>query len=183
MRMAGLGEWFTADAANRTPRPSLHDRVHERGKQGSKEKAAHGGPPVLEPAWCAGLHECNLNHRPVTKHDIADAPEAYLGVPIHFVQEPGMPKFVIEREMPAVGQLKAADLQAASQKSCDVLRAMGPQVQWVHSYVTADKINCVYNAEIDSQFREHAQRAGFPANSIARVTAVIDPTTAEPAMA
>jgi hypothetical protein len=137
----------------------------------------------LETAWCAGLDECNLNHPPVTKHDIADAGEAYLGAPIHFPQETDMPKFVIEREMPAVGQLKAADLQAASRKSCDVLQAMGPQVQWVQSYVTADKIYCVYNAESESQIREHAQRAGFPANSISRVTAVIDPITAEPAMA
>jgi hypothetical protein len=94
-----------------------------------------------------------------------------------------MPKFVIERDMPAVGQLKPEELQAASRKSCDVLQAMGPQVQWVQSYVTPDKIYCVYNAESESQIREHAQRAGFPANCISRVMAVIDPTTAEPAMA
>jgi len=74
-------------------------------------------------------------------------------------------------------------LQAVSQKSCDVLQEMGPQVQWVQSYVTGDKIYCIYNAESEAQIREHARRGGFPANSISRVTAVIDPTTAEAAMA
>lgn len=94
-----------------------------------------------------------------------------------------MPKFVIEREIPGAGQMKAADLQAVSRKSCDVLQAMGPQVQWVQSYVTGDKIYCIYNAENEELVREHARRGGFPANSVSRVTAVIDPTTAEPAMA
>ena len=94
-----------------------------------------------------------------------------------------MPKFVIEREIPGVGQMKANDLQAVSRKSCDVLQAMGPQVQWVQSYVTGDKIYCIYNAENEELVREHARRGGFPANSVSRVMAVIDPTTAEPAMA
>jgi len=94
-----------------------------------------------------------------------------------------MPKFVIEREIPGAGQMTRADLQAVSQKSCDVLQEMGPQVQWVQSYVTGDKIYCIYNAESEAQIREHARRGGFPANSISRVTAVIDPTTAEAAMA
>jgi hypothetical protein len=94
-----------------------------------------------------------------------------------------MPKFVIEREIPGAGQMTATDLQAVSRKSCDVLQAMGPQVQWVQSYVTGDKIYCIYNAESEALVREHAQRGGFPANSIARVVAVIDPTTAEPAVA
>jgi hypothetical protein len=94
-----------------------------------------------------------------------------------------MPKFVIEREIPGAGQMTRADLQAVSQKSCDVLQQMGPQVQWVQSYVTGDKIYCIYNAESEAQIREHARRGGFPANSISRVMAVIDPTTAEAAMA
>lgn len=94
-----------------------------------------------------------------------------------------MPKFVIEREIPGVGQMTSNDLQAVSRKSCDVLQAMGPRVQWVQSYVTGDKIYCIYNAESEEQVREHARRGGFPANSVSRVTAVIDPTTAEPAMA
>jgi hypothetical protein len=94
-----------------------------------------------------------------------------------------MPKFVIEREIPGAGQMTRADLQAVSQKSCDVLQQMGPQVQWVQSYVTGDKIYCIYNAESEAQVREHARRGGFPANSISRVMAVIDPTTAEAAMA
>jgi hypothetical protein len=94
-----------------------------------------------------------------------------------------MPKFVIEREIPAAGQLTRDELQAVSRKSCDVLQEMGPQVQWVQSYVTADKIYCIYNAESEAQIREHARLGGFPANSVSRVMAVIDPTTAEPAMA
>lgn len=94
-----------------------------------------------------------------------------------------MPKFVIEREIPGAGQMKADQLQAVSRKSCDVLQAMGPQVQWVQSYVTGDKIYCVYNAESEELVREHARRGGFPANSVSRVMAVIDPTTAEPAAA
>lgn len=94
-----------------------------------------------------------------------------------------MPKFVIEREIPGAGQMTHDELQAVSRKSCDVLQEMGPSVQWVQSYVTSNKIYCVYNAESEAQVREHARRGGFPANSISRVLAVIDPTTAEPAMA
>jgi hypothetical protein len=90
-----------------------------------------------------------------------------------------MPKFVIEREMPAVGKLSAADLKAASQKSCDVLHKMGPQIQWLHSYVTDDKIYCVYMAPDEAAIREHARRGGFPADSIARVRTLIEPATAE----
>lgn len=90
-----------------------------------------------------------------------------------------MPKFVIEREIPGVGQLPAAQLQAISQKSCGVLNELGPQVQWVHSYVTDDKIYCVYIAPDAEAVREHARRGGFPANSVSAVRAIIDPTTAE----
>ena len=90
-----------------------------------------------------------------------------------------MPKFVLERAIPGIGASKPAELQAVSQKSCSVLEELGPQVQWVHSYVTGDKIYCVYNATSEDLVREHARRAGFPADSVARVMAIIDPTTAE----
>jgi hypothetical protein len=90
-----------------------------------------------------------------------------------------MPKYVIERAIPGIGAAKAAELQAISQKSCGVLQELGPDVQWVHSYVTGDKIYCVYNAANEELVREHAKRGGFPANSVSRVLAVIDPTTAE----
>ena len=90
-----------------------------------------------------------------------------------------MPKFVIEREIPGAGNLKPQELQAISQKSCSVLRNLGSQIQWLHSYVTADKIYCVYIAPNEAMVREHAQQGGFPANSISEIRTVIDPTTAE----
>lgn len=90
-----------------------------------------------------------------------------------------MPKFVIEREIPGAGRLSQQDLQAISQKSCGVLGAMGPQIQWVQSYVTEDKIYCVYIAPDEQSVREHASRGGFPANRISRIMSTIDPTTAE----
>ncbi|MDX5340710.1 MAG: DUF4242 domain-containing protein [Cyclobacteriaceae bacterium] len=90
-----------------------------------------------------------------------------------------MPKFVIEREIPGAGNLSAAELKAISQTSCGVLSKMGPQIQWVHSYVTGDKIYCVYNAPNEQMVREHAQMGGFPANVVSKVSTIIDPTTAE----
>lgn len=90
-----------------------------------------------------------------------------------------MPQFVIEREMPGVGGASAGDLKAASQTSCSVLRDLGPEIQWVHSYVTDDKIYCIYRAPNAELIREHAERGGFPANSISEVRTMIDPTTAE----
>jgi hypothetical protein len=90
-----------------------------------------------------------------------------------------MPQFVIEREMPGVGAASAEDLKVASQTSCDVLRDLGPEIQWVHSYVTADKIYCIYRAPSAELIREHAEKGGFPANSISEVRTMIDPTTAE----
>ncbi len=90
-----------------------------------------------------------------------------------------MPKYLIEREIPGAGKLAPKDLQAISQKSCAVLGKMGPQIQWVQSYVTGDKIYCVYVAPNEEMVREHAKQGGFPANRISRVTSVIDPTTAE----
>jgi hypothetical protein len=90
-----------------------------------------------------------------------------------------MPKYVIEREIPGAGKLSAQELQGISQKSCGVLNEMGPQIQWVQSYVTNDKIYCVYIAPNEEMVREHAQKGGFPANRISEVKSVIDPTTAE----
>jgi hypothetical protein len=95
------------------------------------------------------------------------------------VKENTMPKFVIEREIPGAGKLPKQELQAISQKSCGVLQEMGPQIQWVQSYVTDDKIYCVYNAPDEQAVRTHAEKGGFPANTVARVRSVIDPTTAE----
>jgi hypothetical protein len=90
-----------------------------------------------------------------------------------------MPKFVIEREIPGAGSLTPAQLQAISQKSCGVLREMGPEIQWVHSYVTGDKTYCIYIAPNEEMVREHASQGGFPANRVSEITTIIDPTTAE----
>ena len=90
-----------------------------------------------------------------------------------------MPEYVIEREMPGVGKLGPGDLKEASQTSCSVLRDLGPQIQWVHSYVTDNKIYCVYRAPNEELIREHAKLGGLPANKISQVRTTIDPTTAE----
>lgn len=90
-----------------------------------------------------------------------------------------MPKFLIERDIPGAGSRTPAQLQAISQKSCGVLREMGPEIQWVHSYVTGDKIYCIYIAPNEGMVREHASQGGFPANRISEITTIIDPTTAE----
>jgi cell division inhibitor SulA len=92
-----------------------------------------------------------------------------------------MPKFVIEREIPGAGAMSAQQLQAVSEKSCSVLRNLGPQIQWLQSYVTDNKIYCVYIAPNEEMVREHAKQGGFPANSVAEVRRIIDPTTAESA--
>ena len=92
-----------------------------------------------------------------------------------------MPKFIIERDIVGAGKLPKQELQAISQKSCGVLQSMGPQIQWVQSFVTDDKIYCVYVAPDEAAVRAHAQKGGFPANIVARVRSVIDPTTAEAA--
>jgi cell division inhibitor SulA len=90
-----------------------------------------------------------------------------------------MPKYVIEREIPGAGNMSPQELQAVSQTSCGVLRQMGPSIQWLHSYVTGDKIYCVYIAPSEEMIREHAQQGGFPANRISEIKSIIDPTTAE----
>jgi hypothetical protein len=90
-----------------------------------------------------------------------------------------VPKYVIEREIPGAGKLSAEELHAIAQTSCGVLQKLGPRIQWVHSYVTEDKIYCIYNAPDEETIREHARQGGFPANRVSRVFATIDPTTAE----
>jgi hypothetical protein len=90
-----------------------------------------------------------------------------------------MPKYVIEREIPGAGKLSPAELKAISQKSCEVLNSMGPQIQWVHSYFADDKVYCVYIAPNKEMIEEHAKKGGFPVNSIGEVSAIIDPATAE----
>lgn len=90
-----------------------------------------------------------------------------------------MPKYVIEREIPGAGKLTAEELKNISQTSCGVLRKMGPEIQWIESYVTGDKIYCIYRADNEEMIREHAKQGGFPANSVSEVATVIDPTTAE----
>jgi len=90
-----------------------------------------------------------------------------------------LPRYVIEREIPGAGKLSPQELQAISQKSCSVLDQLGPRIQWVQSFVTGDKIYCVYIAPDEAMVREHARQGGFPANSVAEVKSIIDPTTAE----
>lgn len=90
-----------------------------------------------------------------------------------------MPKYVIEREIPGAGKLSAEELKGISEASCNVLRKMGSEIQWIHSYVAEDKIYCVYVAPNEEMVREHARLGGFPANSVSRVSTIIDPVTAE----
>ena len=90
-----------------------------------------------------------------------------------------MPKFLIEREIPGADSLSAQQLHAVAEKSCSVLRDLGPQIQWLHSYVTGDKIYCVYIAPNEEMVREHARMGGFPANRVTQILRIIDPTTAE----
>lgn len=90
-----------------------------------------------------------------------------------------MPKFIIEREIPNAGELNAEQLKSISQTSCGVLKNMGPQIQWVQSYVTTNKIYCVYVAPNEEMILEHAKQGGFPANSVSKVSTIIDPTTAD----
>jgi len=104
---------------------------------------------------------------------------AFVYLDVLFLKEHEMPKFVIEREIPGAGKLTPSELNAISQKSCGVLRELGPQIQWVESFVTDDKVYCVYIAPDEAAVREHAKRGGFPANRVSQVRRMIDPTTAE----
>ena len=90
-----------------------------------------------------------------------------------------MPRYVIERDIPGAGKLSPAELQAGAQRSCGVLEQMGPRIQWQHSYVTGDKVYCIYVAENEQLLREHAERGDFPVDRISRVTGIIDPVSAE----
>lgn len=90
-----------------------------------------------------------------------------------------MPKYVIERDIPNAGKLTPAELKSISQTSCGVLNTLGPRIQWLQSYVTGDKVYCIYIAPNEEMVREHAKQGGFPANRVSEVTTVIDPTTAE----
>jgi len=90
-----------------------------------------------------------------------------------------MPKYVIERDLPGAGKLTPDELRGVSQKSCNVLSKLGPEIQWIHSYVTADKIYCIYRAPNEAMIREHAKQGGFPANQISEVSTIIEPTSAE----
>jgi hypothetical protein len=97
------------------------------------------------------------------------------------LREVHLPKYLIEREIPGAGNLTSEQLQGISQTSCGVLRNLGPQIQWLHSYVTGDKIYCVYIAPNEEMVREHARQGGFPANRVSEIKTIIDPTTAEKA--
>ena len=90
-----------------------------------------------------------------------------------------MPKYVIERDIPGAGNLSAQEIKGISQKSCTVLGGMGPQIQWLQSYVTGDKVYCVYIAPNEAMVREHARQGGFPANCVTKISAIIEPATAE----
>jgi len=90
-----------------------------------------------------------------------------------------MPKYVIERDLPGAGKLTPDELRGVSQKSCNVLSKLGPEIQWIHSYVTADKIYCIYRAPSEALIREHAKLGGFPANKISEIATIIEPTSAE----
>jgi Protein of unknown function (DUF4242) len=107
------------------------------------------------------------------------APAAQGGCPCNPSKERSMPKFVIEREILGAGKMSPAELKTISKKSCGVLSSLGPSVQWINSYVTADKIYCVYHAADESLIRRHAELGGFPANKISMVATLIDPATAE----
>jgi hypothetical protein len=100
-------------------------------------------------------------------------------VPARITEENVMPKYLIERDIPGAGKSSRDDLKGISRKSCDVLAGMGPHIQWQQSYVTGDKVYCVYIAENEQLVRDHAQRAGIPANRVSEIVAVIDPATAE----
>jgi hypothetical protein len=90
-----------------------------------------------------------------------------------------MPQYLIERNIPGAGNLTPADLKAISQKSCSVLNHMGPQIQWIHSYVTGDQVYCIYRAPNEAMVREHAKQGGFPADRVLEIKTIIDPSTAE----
>jgi hypothetical protein len=123
------------------------------------------------------------NFRSISRRDAALSgdcvPEAACGAQTTQELETTMPKFVIERDIPGAGKLTPAELKNVSRKSCGVLSSLGPSVQWLHSYVTPDKLYCVYHATDEALVRRHAELGGFPANKISQVSTIIDPATAE----
>jgi len=141
---------------------------------------APGGLAQLLEEFQAGFKTRPTGCAILAPHAAAEsAPRAALLASLPFPEEIPMPKFVIERDIPGAGKMSPADLKMISQKSCGVLSSMGPSVQWVHSYVTPDKIYCIYQAADESLVRRHAELGGFPANKISRVSSMIDPATAE----
>jgi len=118
-----------------------------------------------------------VNPKPETRNEASNASLLFF-LPTN-PYRPIMPKYLIEREVPNAGDMSAEDLRVISQTSCSVLQEMGPQIQWQQSFVAGDKIYCVYIAPNEDAIREHAEKGGFPANTVTKVDAVIDPTTAE----
>jgi hypothetical protein len=133
---------------------------------------------VASLAAYASLNETKRARKNTRTHCAAQSSGRNCAFPISYPNK-NMPKYLIEREIPEAGKLTREQLQGISQKSCDVLKNLGPQIQWVESYVTDDKVYCVYVAPSESLIREHAKQGGFPANRISEVRRMIDPTTAE----
>jgi Protein of unknown function (DUF4242) len=129
---------------------------------------------VLFPVSDAEQHDRSQGRRlPHSVHNSSSKKEGKEG------EDKGMPKYVIERDIPGIGNATADEVRTISQKSCSVLNNLGPAIQWLHSYVTADKIYCVYIAASEEMVREHARQGGFPANRVSEVRLMIDPTSAE----
>jgi hypothetical protein len=135
---------------------------------------ADGGSVLRKVGLCRNLEVAAPDARSVRRATLFCH---ILEVPL--TRSSSMLQYLIERELPGAGKLSAAELKKISQKSCGVLKQMGSQIQWVHSYVTGDKIYCVYRAANEEMVREHARQGGFPANRVSQVTSMIDPTTAE----
>ena len=155
---------LTGKASDYSPRPSPYRaQISAKGTYGTGSFL-----PAASSAFCFVSASGNAELERIAKQGSIGSADGRI-----------MPQFVIERNMPGVGGASAEDLKGASQTSCGVLRDLGPEIQWVHSYVTDDKIYCVYRAPDEAIIREHAKRGGFPADSISQVRAVIDPTTAD----
>jgi hypothetical protein len=125
--------------------------------------------------FCNGIQSLQAVYR----HSRLQKPATNRRLPFALSQGEEMPKYVIEREIPGAGSLTPEQLHAISQTSCGVLRKMGPEIQWIESYVTDDKVYCVYFAQNEEMVREHAKQGGFPANKVSQVRSIIDPTTSE----
>lgn len=129
------------------------------------------------------LETASLNRTTQTLARPARKPDALMvyglsQTTLHILPEPHMPQYLIERNIPGAGKLSPDELQAISRKSCSVLSDLGPQIKWVHSYVTDDQIHCIYHAPNEAMVREHARQGGFPADRVSEIRTTIDPTTA-----